>query len=125
MSAKLLTQQIIDRARPRSKPYELMDSTFRGFVLRVQPSGVKTYYLNVYGDDRKFGRRVRLGRASSMTYIEALSEARRVKREFERRDTPSLRMRLDHMRVIRREVQVLLVRIDAFIRAAQREAKKK
>ena len=43
-------------AQPTEKPFEIYDSRLSGFTLRVQPSGVRSYYA-------RFGRnrRVALG----------------------------------------------------------------
>jgi integrase len=53
-------------AQPRSKPFEIYDSRLSGFTLRVQPSGVRSYYA-------RFGRnrRVALGHAGSIEPDEA------------------------------------------------------
>jgi integrase len=53
-------------AQPRSKPFEIYDSRLSGFTLRVQPSGVRSYYA-------RFGRnrRVALGHAGSIEPNEA------------------------------------------------------
>jgi Arm DNA-binding domain len=48
-------------AQPGSKPFEIYDSRLPGFTLRVQPSGVRSYYA-------RFGRnrRIALGHAGSI-----------------------------------------------------------
>src|SRR5579863_5849572 len=53
-------------AQARSKPFEIYDSRLSGFTLRVQPSGVRSYYA-------RFGRnrRVALGHAGSIEPDEA------------------------------------------------------
>jgi len=53
-------------AQPAEKPFEIYDSRLSGFTLRVQPSGVRSYYA-------RFGRnrRVALGRAGSIEPDEA------------------------------------------------------
>jgi integrase len=53
-------------AQPEKKPFEIYDSRLSGFTLRVQPSGVRSYYA-------RFGRnrRVALGQAGSMEPDEA------------------------------------------------------
>lgn len=45
-----LTQHIAETAAPRDKPYEIKDKgrgAVHGLLLRVQPSGVKTYYVQL------------------------------------------------------------------------------
>jgi integrase len=53
-------------AQPTKKPFEIYDSRLAGFTLRVQPSGVRSYYA-------RFGRnrRVALGHAGSIEPDEA------------------------------------------------------
>ena len=42
-----LTKRSVDDLKPREKgPYDVPDSEIRGFLVRVQPSGIKTYYLS-------------------------------------------------------------------------------
>jgi len=42
-------------AKPKDKPFEAWDSNLKGFVLRVQPSGARSYLVQVAR-----GRRVTL-----------------------------------------------------------------
>jgi len=53
-------------AQPRKRPFELYDSRLPGFTLRVQPSGVRSYYA-------RFGRnrRVALGKEDTLQPDEA------------------------------------------------------
>jgi Arm DNA-binding domain len=53
-------------AQPTKKPFEIHDNRLSGFTLRVQPSGVRSYYA-------RFGRnrRVALGHAGSIEPDEA------------------------------------------------------
>lgn len=68
MKAKL-TRAMVDRAKPEAKPYKIHDTELRGLFLRVQPSGVKTYYV-------AFGRNqdAPLGRWPVMTLEQARAE---------------------------------------------------
>lgn len=50
ISVKLLTDL---KAQPRSRPFEIYDTRLSGFTLRVQPSGVRSYYARV-GRNRRF-----------------------------------------------------------------------
>ena len=60
-------------AQPRRKPFEISDDRLPGFVLRVQPTGIRTYYA-------RFGRnrRVVLGNAGKFTPEEARERCRKV-----------------------------------------------
>jgi integrase len=55
-----------NESQPKRKPFEIYDSRLSGFTLRVQPSGVRSYYA-------RFGRnrRVALGHAGSIDPDEA------------------------------------------------------
>lgn len=68
---KNLTYRFIRSLRPRENPYEIADSSLRGLMLRVQPTGRQTYYLQ-YGR----GRRVRIGDAQVVTLEQARQRAR-------------------------------------------------
>src|SRR5690348_12956898 len=70
IGATLLTSK---SAQPRRKPFEISDSRLSGFVLRVQPSGIRSYYA-------RFGRnrRVVLGSAETLTPDEARERCQRV-----------------------------------------------
>ena len=52
---KLLSSKV---AEPAEKPFEIYDSRLPGFTLRVQPSGVRSYYT-------RFGRNRRAGSSST------------------------------------------------------------
>lgn len=67
MSAKISARFLgTDAAKPRPKPYEIHDSNLRGFILRVQPSGVRSYYARLTNKHR-----VLIGRAGVLTPEEA------------------------------------------------------
>jgi integrase len=63
IGAKLLASKA---AQPGQKPFEIWDKRLPGFVLRVQPSGVRSYYAQVGR-----GRRVLLGKVGEYTADEA------------------------------------------------------
>ena len=69
IGATLLTSK---ETQPQSKPFEIYDSRMPGFTLRVQPSGVRSYYA-------RFGRsrRVALGKADTLLPEEAREKCRR------------------------------------------------
>jgi integrase len=68
IGSMLLTSNL---AQPTDKPFEIYDSRLSGFTLRVQPSGVRSYYA-------RFGRnrRVALGHAGSIEPDEARDRCR-------------------------------------------------
>lgn len=59
-----INARLVQSLKPGPKPYEVFDTREPGFFLRVQPSGVMTYYL-VYRNTEGRQRRYRIGRASS------------------------------------------------------------
>ncbi len=56
-----ITEQTI-RVKPGAKPFEIRDKELRGFILRVQPTGTKTFYC-----EWARGKRSRIGDAALMT----------------------------------------------------------
>jgi integrase len=55
MKAKI-TPSLVKELNPKDKPYEVVDSAINGFLVRVQPSGAKTYSFSYRRPD---GRRTR------------------------------------------------------------------
>jgi hypothetical protein len=53
----IISKKLIVAVRARPKPFEIRDSRLKGFLLRVQPTGVMTYYVEFAR-----GRRVAIGR---------------------------------------------------------------
>lgn len=69
MKAKL-TPRTVNAAKPASAPFEIHDTDLKGLLLRVQPSGVKSYVVT-WGR----GKRKTLGRHPVMTIAGARSAA--------------------------------------------------
>src|ERR1700728_4174408 len=61
------------KSQPKSRPFEIYASRLSGFTLRVQPSGVRSYYA-------RFGRnrRVALGQAGTIEADEARDRCQKV-----------------------------------------------
>ena len=72
-----LTERLIKNIAPKKTPYEIVDSESNGFLLRVQPSGILTYYL-VYRTNEGIKKRYRLGRHGAIT----LTQARELAKHF-------------------------------------------
>lgn len=70
IGTKLLSSS---EAQPATKPFEVYDSRFPGFTLRVQPSGVRSYYA-------RFGRnrRISLGKVGALLPEEAREKCQKV-----------------------------------------------
>ena len=73
MQAKL-TAQTIRSLRPEDKPYEVVDLDLKGFLLRIQPSGVMTYYFS-YRNDQGRRARYRIGKHGTLSPARARDEA--------------------------------------------------
>jgi integrase len=70
ISARLLSS---GQVGPAAKPFEVCDRDLRGFVLRVQPSGAKSYIVQVGR-----GRRVTIGTVGALTPAQARDRAEKV-----------------------------------------------
>jgi integrase len=73
MSTKL-TKRTIDSLTPKDKPYDKRDSVIKGFLVRVLPSGNKTYYYQYKNEEGK-QRNYRIGNAGNITPIQARDTA--------------------------------------------------
>jgi hypothetical protein len=70
ISARLLSS---GQVGPAAKPFEICDRDLRGFVLRVQPSGTKSYIVQVGR-----ARRVTIGTVGALTPAQARDRAEKV-----------------------------------------------
>lgn len=83
--ATALTQHSIASAKGREKPYEIRDGGARGvkgLLLRVQPSGSKTWYI-----EYERGKRLRIGTAA-VTLTAARDEAKKIIGEYVKGNDP-------------------------------------
>lgn len=69
----LISSSVISKSHPAKKPYEVRDTRVKGFLLRVQPSGAKTFYV-----EYRRGKRKRLGSADVIQPDKARTEARKI-----------------------------------------------
>jgi hypothetical protein len=72
--AARITKTTIERSGPKAKPYEVRGS--HGLILRVQPSGKKTFYCQYAR-----GKRERIGDAEVVTLQRAEYRAREILNE--------------------------------------------
>lgn len=70
IGAKLLSSKV---AQPTKKPFEIYDSRLAGFTLRVQPTGVRSYYARL-GRNRRFA----LGKVGTLRPDEAREKCQQV-----------------------------------------------
>lgn len=65
-----LTKSVVDAAAPREKQYTVWCSDLKGFGLFVQPSGVRTYFVD-YRNSSGVRRRMTIGRHGTVTAEQA------------------------------------------------------
>jgi integrase len=84
MKAKI-SPAVIARARPRAKPYEIRDVTVPGLLLRVQPSGVKAFYVTWARNRRRV-----IGRAGLHTVEAMRTKAKKILIDAEEHGEPAV-----------------------------------
>jgi len=72
-----LTKRLVATAAPRERPYELRDSTMKGLILRVQPSGHKAWIVEwARGKRRTLGAAMHLPLEQARAHaLQAMSQA--------------------------------------------------
>ncbi len=70
-----LTARSIRRLEPADKPYEVRDTEIKGFLLRREPTGRCTYYLE-YKNASGQRKRYRIGAAAALTPEQARDVAK-------------------------------------------------
>ena len=71
-----LTERYIKSLNSQEKPFEVVDESLAGFLLRVQPTGAMTFYLSYQTRDGK-RTRVKLGKYGQITLTQARELAKR------------------------------------------------
>jgi len=69
-----ITNRTAEIISAKEKPYEIRDVDIKGFLLRVQPSGIKTYYYAFRAPDGK-KQRIWIGKHGSITATQARDAA--------------------------------------------------
>lgn len=80
-----LTKRIVTAALPQERPYELRDTTVRGLILRVQPSGYKAWIIQW-----AWGKRRTLGQLGHLTLEQARAHAALAMAEVIQQGLPSI-----------------------------------
>ena len=84
-----ITNKLLSSIKPQDKPYEIRDSKLKGLMLRVQPTGLMTYYV-----EYKRGKREKLGRHGAITPFQARELAQEVLLKACSGEDPSLKRKL-------------------------------
>tara|TARA_R110002167_G_scaffold45324_3_gene136216 strand:- start:8686 stop:9933 length:1248 start_codon:yes stop_codon:yes gene_type:complete len=69
MQAKI-TETLVKKLPLESKPYEVVDTELKGFILRVQPTGSKSYYF-AYRNAANLKSRIKIGLSSNLSVAQA------------------------------------------------------
>jgi len=69
----VISNSLVANLKPADKPYEVRDTRLKGLLLRVQPSGVMSYYV-----EWERGKRINLGRADAVTPAQARDQAKAI-----------------------------------------------
>lgn len=70
-----LTSKLVESLKPREKPYNVVDSELRGFLVRVEPSGVKSYFARYRVNGRQ--TQMKIADAAVKTPAEARDKAKK------------------------------------------------
>jgi len=81
---RAITQTAIDAAKPKTKAYEIRDTKVSGFLVRVQPSGRKTYYC-----EYKRGARVKIGQYQTLSTKQARDQAQNILAKYIQGEDPA------------------------------------
>lgn len=83
---------LIKSLNPADKPYEVRDTRLKGLLLRVQPSGIMTYYV-----EYARGKRIKVGRADVITPQDAREKAKGILADaFNGKDPNTAAKQMEH-----------------------------
>lgn len=80
-----ITQAVVDKATAKTKAYEIRDSKLTGFLIRVQPTGKKTYYC-----EYRRGARLKIGPESALSVKSARVRAKEILAQFYQGGEPAI-----------------------------------
>ena len=93
-----LTQTAIKAAKPKTKAYEIRDTNTSGFLVRIQPSGRKTYYC-----EYKRGGRVKIGVFQSLSTKQARAIAQNILAKYHMGEDPAQKKKEERAAISYRE----------------------
>ena len=65
-----INADLVKKLTPKEKPFEVWDNTLKGFIVRIQPSGIKTYIVEYARH-----KRITIGQISAISTSDAWKEA--------------------------------------------------
>lgn len=80
-----ITETVVEKAKPKTKPYEIRDKKLVGFLVRVQPTGKMTYYC-----EYRRGGRVKIGPESAYSVKSARTLAKQILANFHQGGEPAI-----------------------------------
>lgn len=80
-----ITQTVIEKTKPKEKPYEIRDKRLVGFLVRVQPTGKMTYYC-----EYRRGGRVKIGPESVYSVKSARILAKQILADYYQGGEPAV-----------------------------------
>ena len=81
-----LNEGRVEALRPRRSPYDVRDSSLKGFGVRVLPTGAKRFFIHSQHESRRIWKTV--GDAGSMDLDEARRQATELLAAIRRNETP-------------------------------------
>jgi hypothetical protein len=106
-----LTKRLVDALRPTEKPYERRDTEVTGFLCRVEPTGLKTFWL-AYPFNGKRANRFRLGQFPNVSVEGARALAKAAAGDIAKGIDPQARRQADRVQVVRDRLSILGVFLD-------------
>lgn len=88
MKARLVTK-IVREIQPQERPFEVWDTELRGLLVRIQPTGIRTFYCTYRTRDGRRNR-VRIGDAMIISVSTARDEAQKLLADVIRGLDPSM-----------------------------------
>ena len=104
-----LTKRVVDDLQPARKPYELRDTELRNFLVRVEPSGSKTFWYTYRLAGGRKGRyqRYRIGSHPALSIDAARTLARSIAGDVARGIDPQARRRAERAEADRKRYSTL------------------
>jgi integrase len=100
-----LTKHGVEALKPREKPYEERDAALGGLLIRVQPSGIKTFYFDFTMRGKR--NRYRLGKYPGLTPEGARDAAKKIAGEIANQINPQERRKAERAQTERAKVSTL------------------